>query len=1009
MKTSYFQRMLICILVGLCSHSLLLAQQRVLTGTVTDQKSAEGLSGVSISAPKTIGTLTDTKGNYSIKLDGSVDSLTFSYVGYQSKIILLDSITTDTLNVTLLPENESLEQVVVVGYGTQKRKEITSAIASLSPEDFNKGGVNNPMDLIQGKVAGLSITNTKGNNPNAGPSIQLRGVTSLTGTNTPLIVIDGIPGGSLDLVQQDDIESIDVLKDGSAAAIYGTRANGGVILITTKKGKKGETQYSFNTYAQRDFVDKRPDNLSAAEFRNLIKEGVIDESQDFGATTDLFDELVNKNNLSTYYNLAAAGGSDNANYRASVFYHDAQSIAKEDGRKEFGGRISLNQTGLKGRLTLQTNLAVNLNKANLLGGGTLEDGGDNSIGNFEQAVQWNPTAPLIQPDGTYTQLQAFNNYNPLSRLAYRIYERDQSTISADSKLSLEITKDLKASVFGSYTRNQYNDRRFRSSKDWDQRPETSYGGMSWAQKANYLDWTKTLEATVNYDKSFGKSEIHALGGYSYQYGTSENYSVSNDGFPTDTYLDWNLGAGTGINNLNLPRPGISSYKEDNTLIAFFGRVSYSFDNRIFLQAILRHEGSSRFGINNKWGNFPAISAGWTLTNEAFMKNISWLNYLKVRAGYGVTGNQGIPNYQSLYLLSTGGVYPQVTPGTGYDPNSPNTTQFFQTYGIRWNVNPNLRWEKKGEFNAGIDFGVVNNRISGSLDFYSRKTKDLLYAYTVPQPSFVQSTLLTNIGSVSSKGVELTLNGKAVDNKDFKWDVTLTGSYNSNKLTKLSSENFKVNYLEFGGLPSPGNLGNTIRLYEGSAIGNFYGYRFAGFTDEGKWQFYKADGTLGLAGDMSPDDRTVIGNGVPKINASLGNRFYYKGFDLTIFFRGKFKYDILNTPALFFGNKRWLPNNLLQSAVTKYKQLDDDPQYSDFYLENGNFVKLDNITLGYTFNFKTDYIKSCYLYVTGRNIATFTGYSGLDPELEDTGFTTGIDNRGFFPRTKSWMIGLNLNF
>lgn len=1009
MKTSIYQKVILCAFLWFFSQNLLYAQQRVLTGTVVDVKTNTPLSGVSISAPKTIGTLTDVQGRYSLKLNAPIDSLTFSYVGYRTKIVVMDTVKSDLLNVALLAQDASLEQVVVVGYGTQKRKEITSAIASLTPDDFNKGGVNNPMDLIQGKVAGLSITNTKGNNPNAGPSIQLRGVTSLTGTNTPLIVIDGIPGGSLDMIQQDDIASIDVLKDGSAAAIYGTRANGGVILITTKKGKAGDPQYNFSTYAQKEFVDKRPDNLNASQFRDLIKQGLIDEDQDFGSSTDLFDELVNKNNLSQYYNLAASGGSETSNYRASVFYHDAQSIAKQDGRKEFGGRISLNQTGMQGRLTMQANLAVNLNKANLLGGGTLEDAGDNSIGNFEQAVQWNPTAPLIQPDGTYTQLQAFNNYNPLSRLAYRIYERDQSTVSGDAKMTLKVTDDLSASVFGSYVRDSYNDRQYRSSKDWDQRPETSYAGMAWARKSNFVDWSKTLEATVNYNKTFGKSAIQALGGYSYQYETSENFDASNDGFSSDAYLDWNLGAGSGINNLDLPRPAVNSFKEDNTLIAFFGRVSYSFDNRFYLQAILRHEGSSRFGVNSKWGNFPAISAGWTLTNEDFMKNIKVINYLKLRAGYGVTGNQGIPNYQSLYLLSTGGVYPQIAPGSQYDPGSPSTTQFFQTYGIRWNVNPNLRWEKKGELNVGLDFGLINNRISGSLDLYSRTTKDLLYAYTVPQPSFVQNTLLTNIGSVSSKGVELTLSGKAVDTKDFRWDVTLTGSYNSNKLTKLSSENFKVNYLEFGGLPSPGNLGNTIRLYEGSAIGNFYGKRFAGLTDDGKWQFYKQDGTIAGTADMNEEDKTVIGNGVPKINASLGNKLTYKGFDLSIFFRGKFKYDILNTPAMFFGNQKWLPNNLLASAVGEYKDLKDDPQFSDYYLESGNFVKLDNITLGYTFKFKTDYIKNCYLYVTGRNIATFTGYSGLDPELDDTGFTTGIDSRGFFPRTKSWMIGLNVTF
>ena len=362
----------------------------------------------------------------------------------------------------------------------------------------------------------------------------------------------------------------------------------------------------------------------------------------------------------------------------------------------------------------------------------------------------------------------------------------------------------------------------------------------------------------------------------------------------------------------------------------------------------------------------------------------------------MTGNQGIPNYQSLVTLGTDGVYPI-------------NGVYYQTYGAARNPNPDLKWERKAEWNFGLDFGILNNRISGSLDVYRRNTTDLLYQYNAQQPPFVRNTLYTNVGSISNKGVELLLSATPIQKDNFSWDINLTASSQFNKLTKLSNEDFKANYLEFYGLPSPGNLGNAFRLEEGGAVGNFYGKRFAGFNNDGKWLFFKADGSKALAGDMNNDDLAIIGNGVPKYNAGLSNTFTYKNFDLTVFFRGKFDFDILNTKELYFGNKKWLPNNVLESAIGKNKDLNDDPQYSDYYLERGNFVKLDNLTLGYKFNLNTNYIRNMRLYVSGRNIATITGYSGIDPELQDTGFETGVDRRDFYPRTKSWTIGLNVGF
>ena len=759
-------------------------------------------------------------------------------------------------------------------------------------------------------------------------------------------------------------------------------------MVTTKKGKSGEPTFEYLSYLQHETVDKRPSNLSANQFRDLVINGLNKPDLDLGSSTNLYDELIDKNNLSHFHNFIASGGGEKSSYRASINFQNAEGIAKLNSRQQFGGRINFNQTGLGDRLTVSGNIAANFNKANLLGGKTEY---------FEQAIQRNPTAPLYNDDGSFYQTQGWNNFNPLDRMANRIDDRSQQTFSGDLKFKLQIIKPLSISAFGSYLRDNFNDRQYRSIKDWDQRPQSDYQGMGYGYKSNNLNWSKTFESTIDYSQTFNENHnLTGLLGYSYQYNTSENFGMSNNGFTTDAFEDWNMGAGTALSNDKLPRPGMSSFKDDNTLIAFFGRVNYNYAERYFISAILRREGSSRFGANNKWGNFPAVSAGWTITNESFFTNKNIVNDLKLRVGYGITGNQGFPNYQSLILLGTGGVYPQ-------------DGVYYQTYGPTQNPNPDLKWEQKAELNVGIDFGLFQNRLSGSLDVYNRKTKDLLYQYTAQQPAFVNDKIWYNVGEVSNKGVELQLTGVPIQNDKFKWTIDFTGSYQKNKLVKMSNDRFKSDWLEFGGLPSPGNLGNAIRLEEGGEIGSFYGKRFAGLTDDGKWLFYKADGSTGTASEVNDNDKFYIGNGVPKFNASLGNRFTYKGFDLTVFFRGKLKYDILNTADMFFGNQKWLPNNVFESAFEKNANLKDDPQFSDYYLENGSFVKLDNITLGYTLPFKNKYLRNLYVYVAGKNIATITSYTGLDPELQDTGFESGIDSRGFYPRTKSWTVGLNIGF
>lgn len=989
---SSIHRMIVCMLLLLVAQAVV-AQNRTITGKVTDARNGEAISGASVVVSGTnIGAITSKDGSFSISVPRNAESLTVSSVGFGTQDVALGN--SNTINVALQFGTKSLDEVVVVGYGTQKRKEVTSAVATVKPEDFNQGGARNVLDLIQGKVAGLAITRTGSSNPNSGVAIQLRGVTSLTGSIAPLIVIDGIPGGNLDLLQQDDIESFDVLKDGSAAAIYGTRANGGVILITTKKGKAGPPRFDYSTYFRKEFVTRRPDFLTADQYRQKIAEGKIPAQYGtgiYGYNSDFFDDLINHDNLSQYHNLALSGGSANTTYRGSLYYDDFQGIGLKNNRKQYGSRININQRGLNDRLTAQINIVNNFNKADLLGGGGWED----------QLIRI-PTLSNYNPDGTfYFEPTSTNQY---ARLFQQKNLRDQQTSALDARFSLELIKGLKASIFGSMQRNSYIDNFYATlaSETSVENPVTPAGGGTAApggsaSKGTLLSKDYAVEPTIEYSTKINNAHsIAAIAGYSYQYSVSENFSASNSGFSNDVFEENNLGTG---NQLGAGRAGISSGKSDNTLIAFFGRVNYSYNDKYLASFILRREGSSRFGKNNKWGNFPAVSVGWNILKEQFMSDMSFFNNLKIRAGYGVTGNSGIPNYQSLVTLSTGGQY--------FYPDG----AWRQTYGPSRNPNPDLRWEKKGELNIGVDFSMLENRIGGSIDVYKRRTTDLLENYNTQLPPFIQPTIFTNVGTIENKGIELTLSAAPIRGKNFSWNTDVTASTQSNRMVKFSNDVYKITFKEYGGIGGFGALGNAIRTVEGGKLGNFYGKRFAGFDPNGKWLFYKADGKTQVPySQITQEDLAVIGNGIPKFYASWTNDFSYKNFDLRIFFRGRFGYQILNTMEISYGNKKALPGNVLNSAFGKNDQLNDTYQYSDYYLEPGGFLKLDNVTFGYQFKLNSTYIRNLRLYASGVNLLTFTKYTGNDPDfVNDTGLGAGVDSRGPYPSTRQFSIGLNAGF
>ncbi|TDW96889.1 SusC/RagA family TonB-linked outer membrane protein [Dinghuibacter silviterrae] len=965
------------------------AQTRKISGKVTAAGTNEPLAGVTVQVKGAdAGTRTNAEGAFTLTVRDNVKTLVLTSVGYTSQEISVGA--NDFVTVSLQLATRSLNEVVVVGYGTLKREEITSAVASVKPEDFNQGGARNALDLIQGKVAGLEITRTGGTNPNTGVSIQLRSATSLTGSISPLVIVDGIPGGNLDLLQQDDIASIDVLKDGSAAAIYGTQANGGVIIVTTKKGHAGPPRFDYSTYFRKDFVWRKPDFMTAAQYRQRALSGlypnltpIYTEGQ-YSANTDMFDSLVNKDNLTQYHNLSMSGGTENTSYRASIYYSDLEGIAQANSRRQYGARFSIDQKGMGGRMTGHVDLVTNFNKANLEGGGQ-----------WQEALSRIPTLPIHDSTGAFYTSKLTSN--PISDIAQTTYLRDQSTNSADASLGLEVYKGLKVAAFGSVMRDSYNDNEYEDLNSDASLYNGTYPGGGYAYQGNTVVTDYAFTPTVEYNHEFGVSHhVNAVAGYNYQYHTETDISMSNQGFINDVTTDNNIGIGQALAD---GKASEYSYKEAEILIAFFGRVNYSYLDRYFFQASLRHEGSSKFGANHKWGDFPAVSAGWDITREVFMRHTRIFTDLKLRAGYGVTGNSGIAPYQSLVTLTTGGQY--AYPDGVYR----------QTYGPGNNPNPNLKWEKKAETNVGVDFSLLNARLTGSVDVFYRKTTDLLYNYTTQLPPYVQSSIYTNVGSMSSKGIELTLGGTVIKQRDFTWKMDVTGSYTTNKMISFSNSLYQFSHLDLGGISGPGALGNALRIDQGGAIGNFYGKRFAGFDTSGHWLFYKADGKtkVPLSG-ITQSDYTILGNGIPKYILSWTNSFVYKNWDLRIFFRGRFKYKILNTMDLDYGNKFTLPGNVLNSAFGKYNQLNDTYEYSDYYLQPGGFLKLDNVTVGYTFRIRTPLIRSLRLYASGSNLAIITKYKGNDPDfVEDTGLTTGIDSQNAYPDTRSFLLGLNLGF
>lgn len=959
-------------------------------GRVTDDKGM-GLPGANVLIKgTTTGTVTDTDGAYSLSVPTGTETLVISFIGYTSKEVALGGRT--TLDVQLASDDKSLSEVVVVGYGTQRKADLTSAVASVKSENFIKGAVKDAGQLLQGKVAGLTISNPSGD-PTANTQILLRGTATLSSSTQPLILIDGVPGG-LNTVAPEDIASIDVLKDGSAAAIYGTRGTNGVILITTRRPQgdiKPTIEYS--GYVSTQTITQKPDLLTAADYRRLIPQGV--GFQDLGGDTDWIGAL-SRTPLIHVNNITLRGGNATTNYLANGTYRYFEGILLKSDNRTFTGRIDVNHNMFDSRLKLNVGLLSSNNRF-----ATLTDGGSFSGYTYRQAVIQNPTQPITRPDGTWYQQPGLFNYdNPLAR----IYESDGENKSLNTRYNGSLTwlpiDRLQLKALASI--NQFN--QTRGYAETKQHISTIRDGRNgYASRGTQAVTDRLLELTANYDHNFGAHRFSVLGGYSYQDNVYEDYFMQNWNFPTDKFTYNNIGTGNALRTGMAP---IGSNKLAWNLVGFFGRLTYNYEDKYLVLASVRREASSKFvGANQPWGTFPAVSLGWRINREGFMQNVKVFDDLKLRAGYGVTGTApdalflGVArlNYSGFFLVN-GTWVPSLVPAS--------------------NPNPYLRWEEKRETNIGLDFSLYKGRVSGSIDLYNRETNGLLYDYPVPSPPNLFGITRANVGSMRNRGVEIIVNVMPVQTKSFVWNSSVNFSTNQNRLTSLTNDLYRLtnDFFNAGGTGEPIQT-YTSRVQVGQPIGNFFGFKVVDVGADGKWIYENREGQQ-VPYDRfahSDEDKMVLGNGLPKYYAGWNNNLRYKNFDLAVTMRGAFGYQILNYQRMYYENPGVVQYNQLKSAqepvfgkVVLNKNV--PLEYNSYYVENGDFWKIDNITLGYNVNVpNSKIIRNARVYVSTLNTFQFTGYKGLDPEVNRAGLAPGLDDRDKYPSVRTYTFGLNLTF
>jgi TonB-linked SusC/RagA family outer membrane protein len=979
-----------------------MAQQRAaVSGTVVDAQGEPVIGASVVEKGTTTATVTDIDGKFALTVSSAEATVVITYLGY--KTVERKAPDVAGVLITMDEDRMQLDEVVVIGYGTQTKKELTGSVSSIKEEDFNKGIQSNPLGLVQGKVAGLTIIKNGGGDPAQNSyHVQLRGVGSLKGNDAPLYIIDGVPGGDLSSVLPGDIEAVDVLKDGSAAAIYGTRANHGVIMITTKRGHAGKTTVEYTGDVSVGFIAKRPQILTADEYREYIVG--TGRGSDLGGNTNWLDEIT-RVPVSHSQAVSAAGGAEHFNYRASVNYRSLQGVALKSDYEEINARFAANQKAFNNKLHLAYDVSYTTGSRQWV---------DYDI--FNQAVRLNPTMPVRSSDPVYEKYNGFYesdgfySNNPVATINGTDNEQKDKLFLGSIRATLHISDHVQFSTFYS----------LQEKSVWNGKFENKFlksvigrDGVANQSQNDYR--MHVVENTLQYINSFGQHNLQAFVGQSYQYNGSRGFNAMNSDFLVDLSYN-NLGLGSGIQTGKPDEASVGSFRNSDKLASFFARALYNFGDRYYLNASVRMEGSSKFGpkadpVLGRWGMFPAVSASWRIGEEGFMRDIEWINDLKLRAGYGVTGNMPSANY--LYLMRVGQTGSEIFMNGG----------FVKPWGAQSNENEFLRWEKKHEYNVGVDFSLFDNRLSGALDAYIRNTVDLLWEYNVPMPPYPFGTKWDNYGQLRNRGIELALNYTILNGKDWRWSAGLVMAKNDNLVKKITGGEYADNnagYLNVGYISSgDGETGNYVmRLQEGEPIGNFYGYKFAGIKSDGTWRFYNKDG--GITASPTEADRQILGNAQPFATFGLNTAVSFRRFDLALNFRGQFGGLIFNEMRYFYENT-YGTENVLRSAVSSSAKiaadrdasiLNDIRKFSDFYLEDATYIKLSDLTLSYTIDLPEHikrYIPSVKVGLTAQNLFTLTGYSGIDPEVSMSGLTPGFDGRSYYPHQRTFLLRLAMTF
>lgn len=956
--------------------------KKTIKGKVSDENGMP-LPGASIIEEKTKkGVTTDTNGNFEITVEDSEAILLISYIGYKQRRV---SANQDNGTIQLFPETTTLQEVVLVGYGSSTRKDVTGAVSSIAAKDMNQGAVVNPLQLISGKMAGVNITQT-GSEPGTAPSVRIRGISSLIGGNDPLVVVDGVQG-NMDLLNQippSEIASMDILKDASATAVYGSRGAAGVIIVSTKKNKAGKTSVEYSNSMAIDYIPKKLDMLNADQWWQQAQLVGVPASANHGSDTDWYG-ILTKSGATQTHTLSFGGGTDKFSYRASISAILQDGVVINTSNKKYIGRIQATQSAMDDKLKLTFNLNSGItNSINSIGSIGRAAFTSNLITN---AYVMRPTDPVYNTDESYyTDPNVFQYLNPYAAAQTVTNEGQYDNLFGSLKADLDLYKGLTAGWFGSWRKTNSSNGYYLPAESTNAYAIDQKG---YANISNNKQNERLMNISLSYKKIFTNHSINALVLYEWQNQTYQGNFAQAKGFINDiaTYNALQLG------DLSRVTPGdIQSYKNDRTLVSFLGRINYSFLGRYLLTASIRRDGSSVFGINNKWGDFPSASVAWQIDKEPFMANQTIFSELKLRGGYGVTGNQqGLYPQNSISLVGGSGI----TYFGGQQITNFNVTQ---------NANADLRWETKKQTNVGLDFALLNNRIRGALDVFTATTDNLLFDYTVPQPPFPYNTIKANVGSLLNKGLEVALGYDLI--KTENTTLTLAGNLSllRNKVLNLSGS--------INGVPlNTDNVywGPSSFLIVGQPIGTFNILHHTGKDNANSETVLDVDAN-GIIdqGNTSPD-RLIKGSALPTYTYAFNPTFQYKNLDVSMLWRGSGGNKIYNGLR---SSLSYLENigkaNILDSAIPL--GLFTSKYGSDLWLENGSFLRLENVTVGYNLNFKKiKYIESVRLSITGNNLLLITHYSGIDPELNLSGSNGFGGDNGIYPRTRSFAFGLNVKF